>query len=252
MINNILFTTFAQDSTTNLSDMFSGAISKLDILTHPGELLDWLGNLSMFHAAVAVVLGVLCVLNGYRWHKWVMVLLAFAGGYLIGMLLSQHMGPSAIIAISLGLLCAIIAGPMLKVVVAIFAGITGAFIGANIWSAINTAPTDMSWAGALMGFILLAMASLIVFRLVVVLSTSVGGAMMIVFGGITLLMQVPEWETAVRDGLSNHTLMIPLLVLVAAVGGFVLQESRVRAAGKGGAPGAPGGGGGGAGKPKPA
>lgn len=246
MITNNISTTFAQDA--NISDMFSGALSNLDILTHPEDLLDSLANLSLFHAAVAVVLGILCVLNGYRWHKWVMILLAFAGGYLIGKLLSQTMGPSAIIAISLGLLCAIIAGPMLKIVVAIFAGITGAFIGANIWSAVNATSTDMSWAGAAMGFILLAMASLIVFRLVVVLSTSVGGAMMIVFGGITLLMQVPEWESAVRSGLSNN-LMIPLLVLVAAVGGFVLQESRVRAQGKG----APGGGaGGGAAKPKPA
>ena len=249
MFTNNISSTFAT-APANFSELFSGSLTNLDILTHPEDLLDMLGNLSLFHAAVAVVLGILCVLNGYRWHKWVMILLAFAGGYLIGMVLSQHMGPSAIIAIALGLLCAIIAGPMLKIVVAIFAGCTGAFIGANIWSAINTAPTDMSWAGALMGFILLAMASLIVFRLVVVLSTSVGGAMMIVFGGITLLMQVPEWESAVRSGLSNN-LMIPLLVLVAAVGGFVLQESRVRAQGKANPHGAAGGGGG-AGKPKPA
>lgn len=211
------------------SELFHSIVDKLDILNHPDDLLNLLSDFSFFNAAVAVVLGVLCVLNGYRWHKWVMVVLAFFGGYLIGTLLSQHMGRSAIIAVSLGLLFAIVAGPMLKVVVAIFAGITGAFIGANVWSAVGSVPGDMSWAGAAMGFIVLAMASLIVFRLVVVLSTSIGGAAMIVFGGITLLLQVPDWEQGVRSGLSDHTLMIPLLVLVAAAGGFVLQESRVRA-----------------------
>lgn len=229
---------------TSFKELISGVVDKLDILNDPAALLDMLSNLSFFHAAVAVVLGVLCILNGYRWHKWVMIVLAFFGGYLIGLLLSQQMGRSAIIAVSLGLLFAIIAGPMLKVVVAIFAGITGAFIGANVWGAIDTVPAEMSWAGAGMGFILLAMASLIVFRLVIVLSTSIGGAAMVVFGGITLLMHVPDWEEGVRAGLSNHTLMIPLLVLVAAVGGFVLQESRVRAE--------DGGGGGGGGNAKAA
>jgi len=219
--------TFAQDAAATggmtASELFHSVVDKLDILNKPDELLTLLSDFSFFNAAVAVVLGVLCMLNGYRWHKWVMIVLAFFGGYLIGTLLSQHMGRSAIIAVSLGLLFAIVTGPMLKVMVAIFAGITGAFIGANVWSAVSTMPTDMSWAGAAMGFIVLAMASLIVFRLVVVLATSVGGAAMIVFGGITLLLQVPDWEGAVRNGLSDHNLMIPLLVLVAAVGGFVLQ-----------------------------
>ena len=219
---------------SSMKEMLATMVDKLDILNDPAALLDMLSNLSFFHAAVAVVLGVLCILNGYKWHKWVMIVLAFFGGYLIGLLLSQQMGRSAIIAVSLGLLFAIVAGPMLKVVVAIFAGITGAFIGANVWGAIETVPPEMSWAGAGMGFILLAMASLVLFRLVVVLSTSIGGAAMIVFGGITLLMHVPDWEEGVRTGLSNHTLMIPLLVLVAAVGGFVLQESRVRAEDGGG------------------
>jgi len=162
--------TFAQDAAASggmtASELFHSVVDKLDILNKPDELLTLLSDFSFFNAAVAVVLGVLCMLNGYRWHKWVMIVLAFFGGYLIGTLLSQHMGRSAIIAVSLGLLFAIVTGPMLKVMVAIFAGITGAFIGANVWSAVSTMPTDMSWAGAAMGFIVLAMASLIVFRLV--------------------------------------------------------------------------------------
>ena len=48
---------------------------------------------------------------------------------------------------------------------------------------------------------------------------------MIIFGGITLLMQVESWKPAVRDALSNNHMIIPLLLAVAAVGGFVLQSS---------------------------
>lgn len=204
------------------------AVLRMDILNRPNELLDILATMPLIGASVVMVVGVLCVLNGYRWHKWVIMVLAFMCGLGLGHLLSTQIGKSAIVAVALGLLCAIIATPMLKVAVAIFGGLTGAFIGANAWTAIQVSPGGLQWAGALMGFILLALLSLILFRLVIVLFTSVGGAAMVVFGGITLLMQVPAWEPAVRSSLGDNQLLLPLLLIVAAVGGFVIQESRVR------------------------
>ena len=44
-------------------------------------------------------------------------------------------------------------------------------------------------------------------------------------------MQVPGWHESIRAHLTGNHHLIPLLVTVAAVAGFVLQESRVRAAG---------------------
>lgn len=204
------------------------AFLRMDVLHRPDELLDTLSSMPLIGASVVVVVGILCVLNGYRWHRWVIMVLAFMCGLGIGQLLSTQIGKSAIVAVALGLLFAIIATPMLKVAVAIFGGLTGAFIGANAWTAIQVSAADMQWAGALMGFILLALLSLILFRLVIVLFTSVGGAAMVLFGSITLLMHVPSWEPAVRASFTNNQLLLPLLLVVAAVGGFVVQQSRVR------------------------
>ena len=220
---------------------FRDGWQRLDILNRPNELLDALSQMPFILASVIVVVGVLCVLNGYRWHKWVIMALAFLSGIGLGHLLSTQIGKSAIVAVSLGLLCAIIATPMLKVAVAIFGGLTGAFIGANIWGLLDATPPDAHWAGAAMGFILIAMASLVLFRLVIVLFTSVGGALMIVFGSITLLLHVEPWEQAVRESLATNPMLIPLLLAVAAVGGFVLQQSRLKEEG-GGQPASEGGG----------
>lgn len=209
-------------------EMVRDIVGRMDILNHPNQLLDGLAQVPLVMGGVFVVVGVLCVLNGYRWHKWVVVVLAFLGGLVLGRLLSTHMGESRIVAVALGLLCAIIATPLLRIAVAIFGGLTGAFIGANAWTAINTAQADGHWAGAAMGFIALAMASFLLFRLVIILFTSIGGAAMVVFGGITLLLQVEAWEPAVRSTLASNQLLIPLLVGLAAVTGFVLQETRVR------------------------
>ena len=207
--------------------ILSQILTRMDILNHPGELMGTLASMHIVWASVLVVVGALCVLNGYRWHKYVIVICAFLGGLALGHLLSQQMGQSKIVMAAIGLLCAVVATPMLRVAVAVFGGLTGAFIGANVWTAFSASP-DAHLAGAGMGFIALGMLAFIMFRLVIVLFTSIGGAAMVVLGSVTLLLHVPGWETAIQESLSAHQLLLPLLVSVAAVTGFVLQHSAIR------------------------
>jgi hypothetical protein len=207
---------------------FSDAYAHIDALTRPEKLLDDLSKMPLVGGSIILVVGVLCVLYGYKWHKWVVVALAFLMGLFVGHLLSAQIGKSIIVAVALGVLFATVATPMMRWTVAVFAGLTGAFLGANAWVLTNASPADAKWAGAAMGFIALALLSFVIFRFVVVLFTSIGGAAMTVLGGITLLMQVPGWEPAIRNSLASNQHLIPLLVTVAAVAGFVIQESRVR------------------------
>jgi hypothetical protein len=213
---------------TSASEFVQTAAHRMDILHHPDMLLDRLADVPLIAGSVLTIVGLLCVFNGYRWHRWVVAILAFLCGLGMGKMLAERFGDSNIVAVALGGMCAIVATPLMKIAVAIFSGMTGAFIGANVWTALNAESADQHWAGAAMGFIALALASVILFRLMVVLFTSVGGAAMTVFGGIIVLLQVPEWEPAIRQSLLSHQLMIPLLVTLAAVGGFVLQEGRNR------------------------
>lgn len=203
----------------------------LNILHNPDLLLENLSRIPVFAAATVVTVGILCVFNGYRWHKWVVAVLALLCGIGLGTMLSETMGKPMVVAAAVGCICAIVATPMLRLTVATFGGLTGAFIGSNTWSAIEFSHVEHHWAGAVLGFVVVAMASLVLFKLVIVLFTSVGGAAMVVFGGITLLMSVPGWEPAVRDGLTKTPMLVPLLLALAAVGGFVLQQSRLHADG---------------------
>ena len=215
--------------------VWQAAYSWLDILNRPSELLDMLSTSSedvgvrLILAGMVVIVGLLCVFNGYRWHKWVVVILSFLAGLWFGTELSGYFGKSTIVAVAIGILAAIVATPLLKIMVALFAGVTGAFIGGHMWTMMVDTPANTQWAGAAMGFIVLAMASFMLFRLVIVLFTSVGGAAMVVFGTLSMLMVVSEWETAIRASLESNPIVVPLLVAVAAVGGFVLQQSRVQA-----------------------
>ena len=207
---------------------FSEAFSKMDILTQPERLLEMLTGVPLVASCMIVVVGALCVFNGYRWHKWVVVVLALMAGLGLGHLLSQRMGKSLVVAIAVGVLFATVATPMLRWTVALFGGLTGAFLGAHAWTLANASPQDAQWAGASMGFIAMALLSFVVFRLVVVAFTSIGGAAMVVLGSIALLLHVPTWQDGLRESLTRNQTLIPLLITVAAVAGFVIQESRNR------------------------
>ncbi len=217
----------AQDGDASPMQVVNGMAARLDILNHPEELLTALAGMHIVWASVLVVVGALCVLNGYRWHKYVIIICAFLGGLLLGHLLSKSMGQSRIVMAAIGLLCAVVATPLLRVAVAVFGGLTGAFIGANAWTAFSDSP-DAHLAGAAMGFIALGMAAFIMYRVVIVLFTSIGGAAMAVMGGLTLMLHVPSWETSIRDSLQANDLLLPLLVTVAAVTGLVLQHTQLK------------------------
>ena len=162
--------------------------------------------------------------RGYKWHKLVVVLLSLLLGFAVGRMISQDVGKSTVVAISLGVLLAAIASPLLKYAVAVFAGIAGAGIGATAWSFFSPGETAMAWAGAGMGFITLALLSFIFFRIVVIIFTSVGGAAMMVMGSVALLLQIDSVSVQVREQLSLHPGVLPLVVVTAAVLGIVHQQ----------------------------
>jgi MFS family permease len=228
MINNTVLMLASEQGEASPLSAFDGKIARLDLLNRPDELLTALSNVHIVWASVLVVVGALCIINGYRWHKWVIVICAFLAGLGLGHVLSAQMGQSRIVMAVIGLLCAVIATPLLRYVVAIFGGLTGAFIGANAWTAFSDAP-DSHLAGAAMGFIAVGMAAFLMYRLVIVLFTSIGGGAMAVLGTLTLMLHVPTWETSIRTSLEANDMLLPLLVTVAAVTGLVLQHSHIKA-----------------------
>jgi hypothetical protein len=206
----------------------SEILEQADLLSRPDELLTRLLDMHAIVGVLVMVIGAVCILQGYRWHRWIVVLLALMLGLGIGHLLSPSIGKSSVVAIAMGLLFAAIASPMMKVTVAIFAGLAGAFLGANVWSIVQGPDAGNPWPGAAMGFILLAMSSFLLARISIILFTSLGGAAMLVLGGLACLLNIPQLREPVEQHLESHQLLVPLLVGVAAVVGFVLQENWTR------------------------
>jgi len=203
-------------------------LREADLLSRPQELLDRLATMPAIFAVAVMIVGGVCIFQGYRWHRWIVVVLALMLGLAVGDLVSDRVGRSSVVAIAMGLLFAAIASPMLRFTVAIFAGLAGAFLGANVWSIVQGSEAGEPWPGAAMGFILLALSSFLIFRISIILFTALGGAAMFVIGGIACLLHVEGVRATVTEHLAQHQLVVPMLVGIAAVVGFVLQENWTR------------------------
>ncbi|MBI1336816.1 MAG: hypothetical protein GC164_07630 [Phycisphaera sp.] len=211
--------------------------TKPDTLAHPRELLDALQTMGVVWATIFFIAGLVCLLNGYKFYKPVVVTLALLIGIFAGYALSSRMqAPAYIVSACLGLLMAVVCFPLMKYAVAVLGGLTGAFIGANVWTAMVSVvykgdagriqeAAQLNFIGALVGLMLCGMLAFILFKFAVVIFTSMSGSTVAVLGGLALLLQVPGIGTSVTDTLSGHAVVIPLLVVVPALIGLILQHA---------------------------
>ena len=224
----------------NFFEVVAGIFSRADALAQPDHVIHHLQALGAVWSVIFVIVGVLCMCNGYRFYKLATISVALLLGMFAGYWFGGKIGAPYVVAGCLGVLLATIAFPLMKYAVAVFGGLSGAFIGANMWSgvahAVNTiasenaasprsvVPADEYWLGALLGLLICGMLAFILFKLSVVMVTSVSGSTIAVLGALALLLSFEPWKQSVADGLKANQLIIPLLVFVPAAIGLIMQE----------------------------
>jgi len=141
----------------------------------------------------------------------------------------------------------LLAGGALPVLTDDVAGVGGRAVaagGANLWAGLAHAgdaasnkgnadpatgngimPEATYWVGALVGLIICGMLAFVLFKLSIVMCTSVSGSTIAVMGLIALLLCVDPWRDSVSSGLTANKLVIPLLVFVPAIIGLIIHES---------------------------
>lgn len=215
-------TEVANPSLVQLAQALKG---RIDLLCHPDSAIQPLTELHLVWAVVFVFIGALCVLNGYRWHKTVIVVLAALGGVTLGLSLGPKLGAhGAITAGAAAALIAIVSLPLMRYTAALLAGLAGGFAGANIWTAV-TADSSQHFFGAVIGLIVLGMLAFVAFRIVIIAFTSILGSVLLTTGVLSALLKVPEMHPGLVSSLSESPRILPILVGVVATIGFVVQQA---------------------------
>ena len=221
----LLSVTIAQNQAAAPSELFrTMSQNKWDILNHPDHLTQAAGQLGVVWAVIFVILGAICILSGYKWHKAVILVLALLAGGIAGRLLGLQISvASEVTAIAGATLFAVLAWPIMRYTVALFAGLAGAFLGANAWTAMGQ-PQEQHYIGAMIGLLVLGMLAFITFRIVIIAFTSIGGAGLLTIGGLALLLNMESWRSGVEGSLTQNPLVIPIITGSAAIFGVIFQQ----------------------------
>ncbi len=195
---------------------------KWDFLTDPKAMNDVLSQVHIVWALIFVIVGGLCVTNGYRWHKGLILILSAILGIYAGTVLGERIGGTNVVAACAAVLFAVIAWPMMRYSVALFGGLAGAFAGANVWTACGF-PAGQHQYGAVIGLVVVGMLAFMAFRGVVILLTTIGGASMLVMGSLAALMQIDSWRGGMAEAMNTNKLIIPIITASAAIVGAIYQ-----------------------------
>jgi hypothetical protein len=208
------------------------------------QLLTDLTNARVFFPIALCIIGTLFMAFGFKAYKWIVLSNFAAIGWWLGPLLarkSPHVGPlsddfTLLASIAGAVLMGLIAWPLLKYTVAACGGMVGFFIGMVVWAYCDQ-PLNMTWAGGLVGMVLLGMLSFVLFKTTVILFTSVEGAALFVFGICALGLQFQPWQEQIRASLNGRPILLPLAVGTLTALALFWQHQRHGLIGHEGAPG---------------
>jgi hypothetical protein len=193
----------------------------LDFVWQQATVLHWLP------AVIGISFGVIVLMYGWKIYKTLTVIGFGLLGLFIGLKIGIIIQKPLLGAIAGCILLAILAIPLMRWAVAVLGAVAGGILAAGIWHSCNL-PQQFVWAGALTGLVGGFMISFLVFKLSVMLFTSLSGTILIVIGVFALIYNyehnVAQPETMHLNQLYyGNAWFLPLLLIAGTLFGILLQ-----------------------------
>lgn len=193
----------------------------LDFVWQQATILTWL------QAVIGISFGIIILMYGWRIYKALTTIGFGILGLYIGLWVGEQFQkplPSAIVGAALLVILAI---PLMRWAVAVLGAVAGGILAAGIWHSCNL-PQEFVWAGGLVGVVAGGMISFVVFKLAVMLFTSLSGTSLIVIGAFALIYR---YETFACDPPTTHLnqlyygngWFLPLLLTTGTLLGILMQ-----------------------------
>ncbi|MCK4752996.1 MAG: hypothetical protein KAS75_06090 [Planctomycetes bacterium] len=187
-------------------------------------------SLNVVEALTFISFGAVCLFYGWRVFK-ILVIISFALlGLVLGMIVSEKIngGGGQLVGGLVGLaLMSFLAVPLMRWAVCILGGLAGGILTAGAWYALEL-NEGYIWAGALIGIIAGGMISFIIFRVAVMLFSSMGGGILMVVGVLALLYLYPETSEQVESIVFEQKWFLPLALLIPTAMGIIVQNKFIK------------------------
>jgi len=188
-------------------------------------------TLDLVEALTFISFGVVCLFYGWRIFK-ILVTICFGlvglgvGVYLNDLLVGGNVVWLAMFSV---VVFAIFSIPLMRWGVTALGALSGAILTAGLWLALGL-PEQYVWAGGLVGLIAGGMISFIVFKIAVILFTSLGGSTLTATGILAVLYGHMVNQQKLEKLVFEQPWFLPAMVLVPMAVGVFLQYRCVKAA----------------------
>jgi len=186
----------------------------------------YITSLNPLEAITFISFGVVCLFYGWRVFK-ILVIISFAIlGMGLGIMLAGKVGGdnNQILGGVAGfVVLAVISVPLMRWAVSLLGAAAGGILTSGIWYACQL-NEEYILAGALIGIIAGGMISFIIFKIAIMLFSSLGGSGLMVTGILALLYLYPETTEQVKELVFNESWFLPAALLVPTVVGIIVQN----------------------------
>ena len=187
-------------------------------------------SLGLLEALTFISFGAVCLVYGWRVFKMLVVISFGLLGLILGLTVSDKVsgGESQILGglIGLGLLAAL-SVPLMRWAVSILGAVAGGILTSGIWYACGLTETYI-WAGALIGIVAGGMISFIIFKVAVILFSSLGGSGLMATGVLALLYLYPQTTEKVEELIFTQKWFLPTMLMAPTLVGLILQNKFVK------------------------
>jgi len=189
-----------------------------------GDLIDWCQHMPPLVAALLLMFGIIYLMYGVAWYKWLVTINAALFGAYIGLRLGQMTDGPLVGAFIGAFTAAAVTLPLMKWCVAVMGGIYGGLLGAAIWRSFGL-EAQFAWAGALSGLIFFGMLSFVIFRGSIIAYMSLQGSVMTIFGLLGLIFKSTAVAPQIAQHLQLKPFILPAAIFIPALLGLIYQQT---------------------------
>ncbi len=187
-------------------------------------------SLGLPAALTFISFGVVCIMYGWRVFK-VLVVISFALiGLVLGVAASQRIKGEnhEVLCGIIGLvLLTILSLPLMRWAVSLLGAAAGGVLAAGAYYA-STLPERYVILGALVGVVAGGMISFIVFKVAIMLFSSLGGGALMVIGTFALLHHYPPTTEAMRQVFFGTKWFLPVCLFIPTAIGIIIQNKMIK------------------------
>ncbi len=194
------------------------------------EIWKHVSTLDIVEALTFISFGVVCLFYGWRIFKILVTICFGLVGLAVGVYLNDLLvgGNVVWLAMFSVLVFAIFSIPLMRWGVTVLGALSGGVLTAGLWLGLGL-PQEYVWAGGLVGLIAGGMISFIVFKIAVILFTSLGGSTLMTVGILAVLYGYMVNQQQLEKLVLEQHWFLPAMILVPMGVGIFLQYRFVKA-----------------------